>query len=94
MYRDRDRAAAKFHAALAELHQLPLLAECGASVPAAAGLTGPELMAVAAAAAAFLATIQQHLEAHANGCNWAGGYPLFLPVMLVCTVSAWLSIGK
>ena len=78
--RDRQRSVASFHQALEELQRSPLLAQAGVSVTAAEDTAGSELMAVATAAMAAMAvvaTVEQHMQRHANGSGWHGK-PLFL----------------
>lgn len=61
-----------FHQALQELQRSPLLAQAGVSVTAAEDTAGSELMAVATAAAAAVATVQQHMQQDADGSDWHG----------------------
>ena len=63
---------ASFHQALGELQRSPLLAQAGVSVTAAEDTAGSELMAVATAAVTAVATVEQHIQRHADGSGWHG----------------------
>ena len=69
---DRQRSVASFHQALGELQRSPLLAQAGVSVTAAEEAAGSELMAVATAAVAAVATVEQRMESFADGSGWHG----------------------
>ncbi len=71
-YRDRQRSIAKFHEALAELQGSPLLPQAGVAVTAVEETPGSELMAVATAAVTALATVEQHMQQHADSSSWQG----------------------
>lgn len=71
--RDRQRSIARFHEALAQLQGSPMLPQAGVSVTAAEDTAGSELMAVATAAVAAVATVEVHMQQHADGCSWQGG---------------------
>ena len=61
-----------FYQALQELQGSPLLAQAGVSVTAAEDTAGGELMAVATAAVAAVATVEQHMQRYADGTGWHG----------------------
>ena len=61
-----------FHQALQELQRSPLLAQAGVTVTAAEDTAGSELMAVATAASAAVATVQQHMQREADSSDWHG----------------------
>ncbi|KAL3144108.1 hypothetical protein ABBQ32_003898 [Trebouxia sp. C0010 RCD-2024] len=68
--RDRQRSIARFHEALGQLQGSPLLPQAGVSVTAAEDTAGSELMAVATAAVAAVATVELHLQQRADGGSW------------------------
>ena len=70
--RDRERHTAQFHAGLAQLQQSALLTQHGISIEAPSDLTGTQLMSVATAAAAAVASIGKHIQANSNGVNEQG----------------------
>ena len=72
MCRDRERSIATFHTALKELHGSVLLPHCHVRLAAPANLASTELMSVATDAAAAVAAVEEHMQAHANGHNWEG----------------------